>query len=86
MITPREQGSARGRVEKPGIIHILSESEMADGFFNQGKDVLKPDRMNLRVSPDRYVEECYGVAKGAGISDTEAAGVGEQWLKNLSQK
>jgi hypothetical protein len=57
-------------------MHILSEIEMAAGFFNQSlEDFLKADRKTLRHSPDRYVEECNGIAEGAGISDTGAAGV-----------
>ena len=75
MTTPHEQGRTRGRVEKPGITHILGEIERAAGFFNQSlEDFLKVDRDNLRHIPDRYVEECEGIAEGAGIPEEEALG------------
>ena len=75
MTTPHEQGRTRGRVEKPGITHILGEIERAAGFFNQSlEDFLKVDRDNLRHIPDRYVEECDGIAEGAGIPEEKALG------------
>ncbi len=75
MTTPHEQGRTRGRVEKPGIKHILGEIERAAGFFNQSlEDFLKVDRDNLRHIPDRYVEECEGIAEGAGIPKEKALG------------
>jgi hypothetical protein len=76
MTTPREQGHTRGRVEKPGITHLLGEIERAAGFFNQShEDFLKVDRDNLKHIPERYVEESDGIAEGAGIPEETALGL-----------
>lgn len=76
MTTPHKQGRMRGRLEKPGIKHILGEIERAAGFFNQSlEDFLKVDRENLRHIPDRCIEECDGIAEGADIPGEMALGL-----------
>ncbi|MBN2336623.1 hypothetical protein JXL21_13775 [Candidatus Bathyarchaeota archaeon] len=76
MTTPREQGRARGRKETPGIKHILGEVEKAAGFFNQSlDDFLNVDKKTLKHIPERYIEECEGIAEGAGITEELAMGI-----------
>ena len=76
MTSPVEQGRQRGLKEKPGIIHVLNEIERAASFFNLSvDDYLKVDESNLKHVPERYIEECRGIAVGAGISEEQALGI-----------
>ena len=75
MTSPIEQGRQRGQKEKPGIVHIINEIERAASFFNQTiEDFLNVDRKTLKHIPDRYVEECNGIAEGAGIPQEKILG------------
>ncbi|MCW4011840.1 MAG: C45 family peptidase [Candidatus Bathyarchaeota archaeon] len=76
MVSPRNQGISRGKTEHTGIKHILGEIERAAGFFNQSlDDFLKVDRNNLKHIPERYVEECDGIAEATGIPEDMILGI-----------
>lgn len=76
MASPGDQGRVRGRVEKPGILHVIGEIERATVFFNQSpEDFMKVERKTLKHIPDRYIEECDGIAEGAGIPEEKALGL-----------
>jgi len=69
VVSPRNQGISRGKTEQIGIKYIRGEIERAASFFNQSLDeFLKVDRKNLKHIPERYIEECEGIADATGES------------------
>jgi predicted choloylglycine hydrolase len=72
MVSPFEQGVLRGKVENRAIRHTLEELERAHGFFDiPREDFLKVNESSLKHVPERYVEECRGMAEGSGLTEDE---------------
>lgn len=70
MVSPFEQGEIRGRAEKEALRHVINELERAASFFEVEKDeFMKVDTSRLRHVPERYVEECRGLAEGSGFGE-----------------
>jgi|GEM_PF-603464 len=72
MTSPFEQGKQRGLVERKAIRHRLAEIYKVLEFFEMEKEILlKIDENKLKYVPERYLEECRGIAEGAGVKYEE---------------
>jgi len=72
MVSSFEQGVFRGKVENRAIRHTLEELERAHGFFDiPREEFLKVNESGLKHIPQRYVEECRGMAEGSGLTEDE---------------
>lgn len=76
MVSPFEQGEARGIRERASIGHILEEVERATSFFDLDTEkFLKVDEDNLRHVPERYLDEVKGLASGSGFKEEQLLGI-----------
>jgi len=70
MVSPFEQGEARGRAEKRAIQHALQELKRAADFFDlEEGGMAKVEKESLKHIPGRYVEECEGLARGSDLGE-----------------
>ena len=68
MVTPSNQGKIRGKVESEAIKYTLDELKRFADFFELGnKNLGKVDKDSIKNIPERYIEECEGIAEGSGI-------------------
>ena len=68
MVSPSKQGERRGKTEKVAIKHTINELERATDFFDlPEKQLMKADPSLLEKMPQRYLEECEGIAEGSGF-------------------
>jgi len=76
MTSPFEQGRRRGELEKSAIRHVLDEVYRFIDFFEIERDqFLKVDKEKLKFVPERFLEECRGLAEGAESSYEEIVAV-----------
>ena len=69
MVAPFEQGESRGRKERNAVKHTLDELERFVDFFDlKIDDFMKVKDETMKFVPERYVEECEGIAEGSGLS------------------
>jgi predicted choloylglycine hydrolase len=72
MVNPLEQGKNRGKKETRVIRHALDELRRFVDFFDlKSEDFMKVERDRLKSVPERYLEECEGIAEGSGHSSEE---------------
>jgi len=72
MTSPFEQGKTRAALEKEAIHHTLIEAYRILDFYELDRqNYLRVDGQGLRFVPERYLEECRGLAEGSGISYDE---------------
>ena len=68
MVTPSNQGKIRGKLESEAIKYTLNELRRFVDFFELGNENLgKMDKDSMKNIPERYIEECEGIAEGSGI-------------------
>jgi hypothetical protein len=69
MVAPFKQGESRGRKERNAVKHTLDElARFVDFFDLKIDDLMKVKDENMKFVPERYVEECEGMAEGSGLS------------------
>jgi len=72
MTSPFVQGRRRGFTEREAILQRLREVYKALEFFELDREtLLKVDENKLKHVPERYLEECRGIAEGAGVKYEE---------------
>jgi hypothetical protein len=68
MVTPSNQGKIRGKLESEAIKYTLNELRRFVDFFELSNENLgKMDKDSMKNIPERYIEECEGIAEGSGI-------------------
>lgn len=72
MTSPFKQGKWRGLIERKAIQYRLREVYKVLEFFEMDKEMLlKVDENKLKYIPERYLEECRGIAEGAQVKYEE---------------
>ncbi|MEM3986683.1 MAG: C45 family peptidase [Candidatus Methanomethylicia archaeon] len=68
MVKPFEQGRLRGLLEKDAIHFRLNEVRKLLDFMEMDlEDLLRLRSDRLKYVPERFLEECRGIAEGAGV-------------------